>query len=471
MGSAMKDIAITLRGATEAWPATVVGTRPYSLLISFTGTPPDSSQDFIGCALELEAATEDLGACRFEPHPAHPHRRADDRPRPVGDGTLIFLDGVFDFGELLRHQRVLDLRQKLTQLPLMLSRRQAIVPAFRDYCADLLYDLSVRRCLYDQTDRQLSEDAEAARTEVHRLLVESEYPTFVQFMDKAVAELKELVAPFSRAEHEQHGFYFRKQLWDILLRSALLARTNVKPRGYAGDSEMMEMIYANEFVGDTIFEKFMHKYAVALDAAQAVRNRRDMIRQAIDGLRAANPTWQPLRLLSVACGPARELTDLLTGPAEREAYHLTLLDQDAEALAQARSGLLALDARLGGRAHATFVKQSVRTMLRAPDLSSLLGRHHVIYAMGLFDYLAQPVAKAVLARCWDLLEPGGEILIGNYHKGHHDRVFMDYWADWVLLYRREADMLALAEKLPMATARVIFEETGCQMFLRVRKEQ
>lgn len=462
-------LSVQLEAGSQTFAALIVEAKAFSLWVQFSPSPPSEALAFSACELVLPTDRKALGACRFEPHPDRPLRRVADPPAPVGDGVLIFLDGAYDFSELMQHERVVDVRQKLSQLPLVLGRKTGVRPEFREFCMDLLFELSVRRSLFDKVDRQLAQDSSIAQSHVRQLIFAAEYPKFAKFLDAQVKVHQRLVAGFSRSEHEQHGFYFRKQLWDMLMRSALLQRTNLKPRGYAGDSEMMEMIYANSPQGETLFEQFLHKYSVALGAAQAVRNRRSLIRQEIQALRAMYPPEAPFRLLSLACGPARELQDLLTDPAAREAYRLTLLDQDSEALAQAQAGLEALQPLLGGPAQARFVRQSVRTLLRSADLQQTLGSHDVIYAMGLFDYLAQPVARALLASLYPLLAPGGVLLIGNYHRDHGDRVFMDYWADWVLLYRSEADMLALAENLPNAEARVIFEDTGCQMFLHITK--
>ena len=60
--------------------------------------------------------------------------------------------------------------------------------------------------------------------------------------------------------------------------------------------------------------------------------------------------------------------------------------------------------------------------------------------MGLFDYLTPPVARAVLARLLDLLAPGGALVVGNFHVANRSRVYMDYWMDWPLYYRSEADL-------------------------------
>jgi extracellular factor (EF) 3-hydroxypalmitic acid methyl ester biosynthesis protein len=109
-------------------------------------------------------------------------------------------------------------------------------------------------------------------------------------------------------------------------------------------------------------------------------------------------------------------------------------------------------------------------MLRDRGLRDRLGRFHVVYSMGLFDYLTPPVAKAVLARLVDLLEPGGAVVVGNFHSSQPSRVYMDYWMDWPLYYRTEESFHALAEGLP-ARASLSFDPTGCQMFLKLERER
>jgi extracellular factor (EF) 3-hydroxypalmitic acid methyl ester biosynthesis protein len=108
-------------------------------------------------------------------------------------------------------------------------------------------------------------------------------------------------------------------------------------------------------------------------------------------------------------------------------------------------------------------------MLRGQALTERLGRFDFIYSMGLFDYLTPPVARAVLARLYDLLAPGGVLLVGNYHVRNPSRLYMEYWLDWRLFHRTEASFLELAEVLPAARREITFDATGCQMFLRLER--
>jgi extracellular factor (EF) 3-hydroxypalmitic acid methyl ester biosynthesis protein len=302
---------------------------------------------------------------------------------------------------------------------------------------------------------------------VREVVVRNRYAEFEILFDDKLRQLVEMVATYTREEHEQHGFYLRKQVWDLLLSSAFMARTNLKPRGYAGDSEMMRMLYEQAPIGATIFARFLHLHPVRSHAAQAVRNRIALLGQKIR--ECIEVRGEGAKVLSVACGPARELRHALGTIPLIQAVDLTLLDQDDHALAEAASEIQLMYNRSGYRPKVRYEKESVRRMLASNDLDQRIGGQNLIYSMGLFDYLTTTVARAVLAKLYELLAPGGQLLIGNYHTGNRTRIYMEYWMDWVLFYRTEGEFLALSEGLPGAKADVFFEETKSQMFLRVEK--
>jgi extracellular factor (EF) 3-hydroxypalmitic acid methyl ester biosynthesis protein len=127
-----------------------------------------------------------------------------------------------------------------------------------------------------------------------------------------------------------------------------------------------------------------------------------------------------------------------------------------------------VEARLGGKLAVRYHEDSVRTMLRSRDLRQRFGEHDLVYSMGLFDYLTAPVARAVLHKTYELLAPGGVLLVGNFHQRSPTRLHMDYWGDWPLVYRTEDSFLALTDGLD-AIRGLSFDETGAQMFLRLER--
>ncbi len=387
-------------------------------------------------------------------------------------GRLVLLDEFHDFESLLFKRRVDRLQSPFMNLPLLLDHKRQITPEFRDYTANLTYDLNVYKSLFDAIDAKLEGEPEHVRAIIEKGVLASEGGQFIEFMRARHADLDRIVEGFSGEDHERHGFYLRRQLWSIIMCSPFMARTNLKPRGYAGDSEMMTMIYRNEYSGDSTFARVLNKYPLGEPSAQAVRNRRGIVARALRDFRAQTPDAErtkPFRVLSVACGPAWEMADIVRTSADAENVHFTMFDQDQYALMEVASRVTEIERQLDVVLSVDYLRESVRTLLVTRELEAKWGRYDFVYSMGLFDYLTPPVARAVLGKLYRLLEPGGRMVIGNFHPANPGRHFMAYWLDWVIYYRSEEDFVALASELPAAQTSIEFDDTRVQMLLHVVK--
>jgi extracellular factor (EF) 3-hydroxypalmitic acid methyl ester biosynthesis protein len=231
-----------------------------------------------------------------------------------------------------------DLQEHFANLPLILAQKERINPSFRRYTADVAYDFRVYRQFFDQVDRKLTGEPEPVREAAAAALLETRGREFMAFFDQTLGALEDEVKGFSREEHERHGYYFRKQVADLIQASEFLSLTNAKPRGYLGDPDMMAILYENGYRGGSTFAKLMHKHPIETSAAQAVRNRRAYIKQLLLDAERSSPRPLPegFRFLSVASGAAYEARDLFTeteGAFSR--FSCTLLDQDETALGDA----------------------------------------------------------------------------------------------------------------------------------------
>jgi extracellular factor (EF) 3-hydroxypalmitic acid methyl ester biosynthesis protein len=436
----------------------------YSLLIRFNnGNSFTDGTEFSELTVKVNGSREKLGRCRLISEP-----NIDGYA-----GRVTFVNDVYDLQSLIFDHKVVRLQSAFFNIPLILGHKQDIRALFKYYTADLTYDLNVYKSFFDKLDSEHADEPPEIKEAVQQAIINTEGRGFMYFLDQRLAELERLVSGFSREEHERHGFYFRKQLWPLIVCAPFMARTNLKPRGYAGDSEMMSMIYSNDYWGDSTFAKLMHKHPVEHPAAQAVRNRRAFIARKLPQLsrRSRLARGEKLKALSVACGPAREIEDVLVSEGDFDRYHFTLLDQDRHALFEAAKSVDRIEKKSGLKLKVDYLNESVRTMLTTPKLKSRWGQFHFIYSMGLFDYLTPPVAKAVLNKLYQLLKPGGEMVIGNFHVSNPSRTYMEYWLDWVLYYRNEQDFIDLLQGAGSADTQVLFDDTRVQMFLHIKKRE
>ncbi len=436
----------------------------YSLWLDYAGERPQpASGIFSGLRVETGKHTVETGRCEVIVE----QENNNDRFR------LVVLEGIHDFRKLLLEGRIDVIDNTARNLPLVLDYKNNIDADFREFAADVAYDLSVYRNFFDRLDEEYADEPEAVAKRIQSGILTTLGPELYACLNRNIARMETLITDFDGQQHSHHGYYLRKLIWGELLSAPFVARTNLKPRGYVGDSEMMAMCYRNAYEGNSTFGKLMHKFPVDAPGAQAVRNRRELIPQLARGLldRFHSTVEAPFRLLSVACGPARELSDIFVEPADCERVHVSLLDQDAAALREASVVIEGVEARLNSKLRVNFVRESVRTLLSTRELQASWGDFHFIYSMGLFDYLTPPVASAVLRKLYALLLPGGEMAIGNFHDSNPNRYYMDYWLDWPVIHRTEEEFTALADGLDGAETWIEFDDTGVQMMLRIRKQQ
>lgn len=433
----------------------------YSLWASLNGLGKEAKLGDL--ELTIDGKSVKLGPCKALPS-------IGDEPEK-GMRRLVSTDRFMDLEKLFFRSKVEEFDASSDKLSMILGYKGTIEPSFRAFVSDLTYDLNVYANHLDQLDAEIAEEPGPVKEVIQSAIIESVGPSLRAYLDEQVGRLERIAAGYSAQEEEHHGYYFRKQLWNVILRSPILARTNLKPRGYNGDSEMMRMIYRNDYQGKSTFGRILHKYSIERPAAQAVRNRRAEIASLLRGYSASRATkpGERIRVLSVACGPALEIQDIVRSAADARKLHFSLLDQDELALLEVAGLVDGIEKSQGVELSADFIKESVRTMLFSRELKERWGSFDFIYSMGLFDYLTAPVATAVIKKLYQLLKPEGEMVIGNFASGNPNRYFMEYWHDWKLIYRTPEELMKLVPQLPDVATDVTTDATGIQMLMRVSK--
>jgi extracellular factor (EF) 3-hydroxypalmitic acid methyl ester biosynthesis protein len=456
-----QEKAFLLHG-TDKIPIYAENTSKYSLSFRYLGQRHHYQPEKpVRLLINNNGRSVELGPC---------HILSDSNLNGYG-GRLVFTNAVYDFECLLGKNKTLKLQAPFNDLPQILARKDAIRSSFKAYAADLTYDLSVYKKLFDDLDLNYCEEPDEVRTAVQEAIIVSEGSKFRRFFEDKLDELKNLVNDFSQQEHMLHGYYFRKQLWNYILSCPFTARATLKPRGYAGDSGLMRMVYLNEYQGDSTFSKITHKHAVEHTAAQSVRYRKTFITKMLHKSKSILPlpSSDKFKVLSVGCGPALELEEILKSPQDCINYNFTLFDQDSVALSEAAEVASEIEKKLGAAPSIEYEQGSVRLMLFSRKIKQKWGQFHFIYSMGLFDYLNSRVATAVLDRLYRLLKPGGELVVGNFHVSNSSKYYMQYWGDWFLLHRTKEEFEGLFQNKSGAKVSVLFDDTGSQMFLHVKK--
>ncbi|TSE00558.1 class I SAM-dependent methyltransferase [Mesorhizobium intechi] len=204
-----------------------------------------------------------------------------------------------------------------------------------------------------------------------------------------------------------------------------------KPRGYSGDAQLLDYIYCDPHVAESVANaseigKALYSHTQNVPSCVAARERRDLLTRYVDETAAKN--GPETEVLAIAAGHLREANRSIA-LAEGRLKRWVALDQDPQSV-----GLIARDFQ-GTAVEA--VDGSVRTVLTR---GHKLGKFDLIYASGLYDYLQHNVAVKLTKTCLQMLKPNGTFLFANYAEGTPDAGYRETFMDWVLLLRSEVDM-------------------------------
>lgn len=275
-----------------------------------------------------------------------------------------------------------------------------------------------------------------------------------------------------------------------------------KPFGYAGDAELMGLIYRNQFEGKTPFGMLIHKHAVETKACQAVRNRKDFLYDQIMDVLSRNGTGT--KILSVAAGPVEEIQDALKNYSGERVSFLGL-DHDMHTIRKTcqsfqdnrfRYALANAFLIMKGHRRIAYPRGAFhrycdprRDFKGWRKLLSLMlyeldhlqpHAFDLVYSAGLYDYIwTDPQhndkgAVALTKHLFHLVKPGGSLVIGNFSPNNpRDLRFpMEYVYEWFLIYRTKEEMLAFARSIPereIKSMEVLEEPLGINYFLKIDK--
>ncbi|MCA2961212.1 MAG: class I SAM-dependent methyltransferase [Silvanigrellales bacterium] len=264
-----------------------------------------------------------------------------------------------------------------------------------------------------------------------------EMPRFYEMLSK---ELPQEVRENSESVSECID-YLRSKLGDLIYSAPIANRSYFKPAGYAGDFEMMNQIYRDNFEGSSIYAKCMHKYFIDQSAAKAVKNRANFLLKKIEET-CQNASGE-IHIASLACGPAYEVQLFCKklNPYRKINFHF--FDQDLNALQHAQRYILESCMKSG--------VSNVTCHFHNLALRNILGRgfpegqkFDFVYSAGLFDYLSTSVAKACVKKMIKATKSGGKIIIGNFDVSNPTRGVMELALDWNLIHRSATELSEIA---------------------------
>jgi len=348
-----------------------------------------------------------------------------------------------------------------------------LLPEFKIIIADMHTFLSDARLWLEQAEVGMRNELATILVERQRELAGQLEPVVVPAIRNLFERFEEVACRVEADLVEPHNAFGKRLVLPLLMGSPFVHRTLTKPLGYAGDYEMVNMMFHDPFQGPSLFAKMVNLYALQLPPVVAHRNRIEYLTGKLEQeavrMMARN---RGLKVFNLGCGPAQEVQRFLAHSRLSSNAAFTLLDFNDETLAYTARLLGDLKRRHGRQTGIQTVKKAVhllaKSVLRGEDYLRP-GQYDFVYCAGLFDYLNDPVCRQLMDVFYDLLAPGGLLVVTNVdvHPARHQ---MECFLEWHLIYRDNAMLRSLApQKAADQELTVKRDASGNNLFLEVRK--
>lgn len=298
---------------------------------------------------------------------------------------------------------------------------------------------------------------------------------------RVLQEIQPLMNSFEASTREvaltdrpAHKFYCRRQIHPLVMCSPFAYRIYSKPLGYAGDYEMVNMMIRDPYEGSSLYAKMLNRMFLDMDPVKAHRNRIDYLvkmlkqeseRKVLKGGR--------VNILNLGCGPAQEIQRFVANEEISDQCDFTLLDFNRETLDYTSKVLSEIRQNMGRSTRFNMIESSVHELLKQASKGKMnlkMESYDIVYCAGLFDYLSQKVCKKLVELFTKLLCPGGMLITTNVASTNPRIGWMEFLAEWNLVYRNDWEMLDL---IPLdgtiLETNLERDETGVNLFLEIRK--
>lgn len=342
-------------------------------------------------------------------------------------------------------------------------------PEMKIVVADLQSFLTQLRIWTEQLEFELRSVKASERLTVEKQMAEQLCRSVFPFLDELFDQLEQTAIHCGEELEPVHAAFVRRQIHPLILCSPFADRTVHKPLGYAGDYEVVNMILRDPHEGSSLYARLLNRWFIKQPPAEAHRNRVHHLTQRLleESARCAQG-GKSLRVFNLGCGPAREIQDFMAEHRVSDHAEFSLLDFNEETVTHSRSVLEAVRTRHNRKTVLNFQKKSVAQVLRGRDIET--ASYDMVYCAGLFDYLSDAVCLRLMNVFYEILAPGGLLLVTNVDSGNPIRHWLEDVLDWHLIYRNGAEMKRLKPDAAVADDMSLCADcTGVNLFLEVRK--
>ncbi len=387
-------------------------------------------------------------------------------PDDEGDKTRIVVQPrgeVLDIESMEKLDKWDSVRRIAGQTMSRINGYESLAPEFKNAVYSFRFFMEEFKSFLETNDTLREVDkCEIGETQLDKL-----EKIYFPEMEKRMKQFDQTMVGLKLSDNEYPNYqkFAQNQLHYLTMESCFCHRIFCKPLGYPGDYVMMRMIRNNDYEGNSIFGKILNKYYTECALSKANRNRNRYLCDKLAQL-VYNKGKDRVSLLSVASGPAFEITDLIQkNPTLANKMDITFLDQEIDALKYAQHMTYESKIKHECTIKTTFKHSTVGNFVKENRKTDTYTKFDIIYAFGLFDYLDDNTAQKLITHLSHFLNPDGTIILSNYSsENQFHGYYLSMVLEWYMIYRNKEQLAGLIPSKNVKRWYIDEEESGIIKF-------
>lgn len=317
-----------------------------------------------------------------------------------------------------------------------------------------------------QSFKEELQEAEEAAKKNEELMPEPVKEKIGKSFQYLVAQLGQQAgenSPLPEQIKDDIGRKAKMELFPYLYLTKLGERIYNRPRGFVEDFRTIQLINANEPGGVGRLGPLLDACLLEQPAMQAIRHRSTFLQeQLLQTVEAAQ--GNQVEITSLACGPATEVFRTLEQLQDVHLLKAHLVDIDPQAIAYVQdfSQEKELEEQVEG-----INGNLVYLALGRQELD--LPPQDLVYSPGLINYFNDRFVVQFINYVFQLLKPGGAILLGSFLPQNPDKTLLERVLDWETQHRSKSELTRLFQESKFGKKPKFLADGKVQTFVRCQK--
>jgi len=292
-------------------------------------------------------------------------------------------------------------------------------------------------------------------------------------LDNYFSEIWDIAMKCDEEGYNVHRGYFQQMLHPLVEEIVEINRHIYrKPLGYAGDYMVMNYIYdyqKERYLGSSSYEMLINNYTCNIPISRCNIARKEFFkRKIIETIEAKdNP-----RIMSVGCGPLREVIELLKEGTIIKAFSFKCVDFEKGAIDYVKKELEGIEPEKRQFLSIEYFHQNIIGIIKNKEIKEKIRSQDFIYCSGVIDYLRDRIAGRLVRELFQLLRNKGALVVCNAAlEGSSHRAYYEMLGEWNMFHRTKEAMLNWVKDIENAQEISFEEPSDCSkyLFLKVTK--